>query len=132
MNEVQLPHPLRNAAKLLDPAFVRGLLHENAPISPLCCIDVQHSFMPDTGGLAVTDTGRYLRALPPPVQRFPQYNISHSSFWKDKSGDPPKPFTTITAKDVIDGLYTPTSGKTSEVQDQLDNLANNITWPTEE
>lgn len=31
------------------------------------------------------------------------YHIAHPSFWKDKNGDPPKPFTII-SKDEVAGM----------------------------
>lgn len=125
----ELPHPLRNAAKFLDPGFLRQLLHENAPaVPPLRFIDVQRSFMSNTGGLAVTDTEGYLRALPPSVQRFPQHHITHSSFWINKSGDPPKPYSIITAKDIRDGKFRPKSGNKSEVQEYLESLPSRDLW----
>jgi nicotinamidase-related amidase len=34
------------------------------------------------------------------------YDIAHPAFWVDKDGEHPKPFTTITLKDIQDGNFT--------------------------
>lgn len=35
------------------------------------------------------------------------YHIAHPSFWEDKNGKPPKPFTIISKKEVLEGQWTP-------------------------
>lgn len=37
-----------------------------------------------------------------------QFDIAHPIYWKDSAGKSPTPFTVITAKDVADGVWTPT------------------------
>lgn len=37
-----------------------------------------------------------------------QFDVAHPMYWKNSSGQNPAPFTVITAKDVADGVWTPT------------------------
>jgi nicotinamidase/pyrazinamidase len=36
------------------------------------------------------------------------FDVAHPIYWKDSKGDNPKPFTIITAKEVVDGIWSPT------------------------
>jgi nicotinamidase-related amidase len=61
-------------------------------------------------------------------------DIAHPSFWKDKNGKNPNPFSVISAKDVRDGNWTPRFYSPQRVLQYLDALESqgefpHVIWP---
>lgn len=87
----------------------------------LLVIDPQRDFCCPDGALFVSGADKDMERLAVMVDRI--YNsledihctldqhhlvdVAHPIFWKDSSGNPPKPFTIISSKDVVDGVWTP-------------------------
>ncbi len=62
-------------------------------------------------------------------------DIAHPSFWQDKNGNDPNPFTLISAQSVRDGEWTPRFDNPAKVLAYLDELEKqgefpHIIWPT--
>jgi len=84
-------------------------------------IDAQHDFCNPAGSLfvpgAVEDVQRLSRLIAENTHKInavyatldthPVNDISHPGFWRDSHGNPPAPFSMITAGDVAAGKYTP-------------------------
>lgn len=57
-------------------------------------------------------------------------HIAHPIFWKDASGNNPKPFTIITAKDVANGTWTTTKPSLfKRAKEYVDKLEKNARYP---
>ncbi len=57
-------------------------------------------------------------------------HIAHPIFWKDSAGNPPKPFTIITAKDVRDGTWTTRMPSTfKRAKEYVEKLETNARYP---
>lgn len=62
-------------------------------------------------------------------------DIAHPSFWSDKDGKNPNPFTVITAQNVRDGVWTPRFTTVNKALEYLDALEKegefpHVIWPT--
>lgn len=87
----------------------------------LLVIDGQNDFCKPTGSLFVPGAEKDMERLAKFVTEHKSeidfigltmdshqvIDISHPSFWEDKDGNPPSPFTIITASDVESGKWTP-------------------------
>jgi nicotinamidase/pyrazinamidase len=84
-------------------------------------IDAQYDFCNPNGALYVTGAEKDMQRLKKiildnldkidnicvTIDSHPVNDISHPSFWQDKDGKNPAPFTQITLKEVNDGTWTP-------------------------
>jgi nicotinamidase-related amidase len=114
----------------------------------LILIDVQYDFTNPKGALfvpgAVEDCKRTASFILNNVDEIDymattldshQLNdIAHPSFWSDKDGNQPTPFTVISAQDVLDGKWTPRFYTVSKVSDYLSTLEKegrfvHLVWP---
>jgi len=87
----------------------------------LLVIDGQNDFCSPTGSLFVPGAEQDMERLAKFVTDFKSdidfigltmdshqvIDISHPSFWEDKDGNPPAPFTIISSADVENGVWTP-------------------------
>lgn len=85
----------------------------------LLIIDAQSDFCDPNGALfvpgAVEDAERLVRFIQSQsldhicltIDTHPVHDISHPSFWKDAQGNPPAPFTSISAQEVKAGVWQP-------------------------
>lgn len=87
----------------------------------LLIIDAQHDFCNPAGRLFVpgapddvrrlsqliAENTHKINAIYATLDTHPVNDISHPGFWRDAAGDPPAPFTMITAADVTAGKWTP-------------------------
>jgi nicotinamidase/pyrazinamidase len=87
----------------------------------LLIIDAQNDFCLPTGALSVPGADKDMERLANFIKANKEkidyigmtqdshhpIDISHPSFWQDKDGNFPNPFTIITSKDVDDGVWTP-------------------------
>ncbi len=85
----------------------------------LLIIDMQNDFVLLNGALSVpgaeddaqrvhdfiVNNKRKIQQITLTADSHYPYHIAHSIFWKDKDGNHPAPFTTITLQDVKDGKY---------------------------
>ncbi|HEY4789068.1 MAG TPA: hypothetical protein VIH57_23630 [Bacteroidales bacterium] len=91
--------------------------HKNA----MLIIDAQYDFCNPQGALFVAGADADMKRLATWIKKnkaqidhisvtmdsHPVNDISHPSFWQDKNGNFPNPFTPITAQDIKDGKWTP-------------------------
>ncbi len=108
----------------------------------LLIIDMQYDFCTPGGSLYVPGAEKDVRRLAGFISRnsdkleqiiLTQDNhqvidISHPFFWKDNKGDPPEPFTRISAEDVDNKKWTPVIAK-EEVAGYLAGLARQGEYP---
>lgn len=87
----------------------------------LFIIDAQNDFCLPTGSLSVPGAMDDMKRLSDFLKKNKRFiknvsltmdahyvlDISHPSFWQDKNGNFPQPFTVITSKDVDNGVWTP-------------------------
>jgi len=88
----------------------------------LVVIDPQHDFCDPSGSLFVAGADADMRRLAAFIDRHRDaivditvtldahhaVDVAHPTFWRDATGEHPRPFTIITAADVRDGKWTPT------------------------
>jgi nicotinamidase/pyrazinamidase len=92
-------------------------------------VDMQNDFFPAVkgkrkegpmsiagGNEVLQQSIEYLRAHTPQAilvfqDTHTQNNISHPSFWVDEDGNHPVPFSTISARDIEDGVWSPLASK---------------------
>ncbi len=85
----------------------------------LLIIDAQYDFCHAEGALFVPGADTDIRRLAALIHRAPPdriivtldthqlLDISHPGFWRDAGGNPPPPFTPVSARDVQEGRWTP-------------------------
>lgn len=115
----------------------------------LILIDVQYDFTNPKGALfvpgAVEDCKRTANFILNNVSEIDYMattldshilnDIAHPSFWMDKDGNQPNPFTVISAQDVRDGKWIARFYTVNKVLDYLESLATqgefvHVIWPT--
>lgn len=103
----------------------------------LLAIDVQQDFMEPAGSLAVPgsqgDVARLTRWMYANLAKLSRVicsldthsiqQIFHADWWKDAAGNPPAPFTIITAEDVLAGIWLPRAGTEERSLHYLQKLA---------
>jgi len=120
----------------------------NKKKNALLLIDVQHDFCNPNGALfvqgSVEDCQRTAKFILDNVDNIDymvatldshlENDIAHPSFWKDKDGNSPAPYTVISAKDVTDGKWVAKFVSPKIVIDYLKTLETegkfvHVIWP---
>ncbi|MFD2556275.1 cysteine hydrolase family protein [Sphingobacterium tabacisoli] len=109
---------------------------EDSKRNLLLAIDIQNDFMEDIGSLAVPgsrgDVRRLTKWMYHNMEGLTQVicsldchsveQVFHASWWIDKEGNRPEPFTMITFKDVESGRWKVANGETERSLEYLRNL----------